>query len=38
MRLRPEIVGDYGAITRVNNLAFQQPNEGRLVSALRGLW
>lgn len=33
--LRPEIKSDFQGITKVNNLAFGQPNEGILVKKLR---
>ena len=33
--IRPETPKDYSQITKVNNLAFNQPNEGLMISALR---
>lgn len=35
LQIRPETVSDYQKITQVNNLAFGQPNEGKLVENLR---
>lgn len=35
LKIRPETSGDYSAITEVNNLAFGQPGEGKLVEDLR---
>ena len=33
--IRPEMIGDYASISKVNDLAFSQKNEGRLILALR---
>ena len=33
--IRPEITKDYEQITKINDLAFNQPNEGLMISALR---
>lgn len=33
--VRPETPQDYPAITKINDLAFEQPNEGRLIEKLR---
>ncbi|MBK6964096.1 MAG: N-acetyltransferase [Bacteroidales bacterium] len=33
--IRPELSGDYAKITRLNDLAFGQPGEGKLIEALR---
>ncbi|MHC1775411.1 MAG: GNAT family N-acetyltransferase [Lentimicrobium sp.] len=33
--IRPELSSDYSKITRLNDLAFGQPGEGKLVEALR---
>ncbi|MDY6795052.1 MAG: N-acetyltransferase [Actinomycetota bacterium] len=35
LTIREEIPSDYGAIRRVNDLAFEQPDEGLMVDALR---
>lgn len=35
LKIRPEIPSDYPAITEVNDLAFGQPAEGKLVENLR---
>lgn len=35
LKIRPETPSDYPAITEVNNLAFGQPAEGKLVENLR---
>ncbi len=33
--IRPEIPKDYEQITKINDLAFNQPNEGLMISTLR---
>lgn len=33
--IRPETPNDYNQITKVNNLTFNQPNEGKMIEALR---
>lgn len=35
LKIRPEVPADYQAISRVNELAFEQPNEGKLIEKLR---
>ncbi len=34
-KIRPEMIDDYASITEVNDLAFGQKNEGRLILSLR---
>ena len=35
IRIRDEIPGDYGQVRRVNDLAFECPDEGRIVDQIR---
>lgn len=35
LKIRLETFSDYPAITKVNDLAFGQPNEGKLIENLR---